>query len=203
MHFSRTSHEHSISLAVALPLLRTVPTTHSAAFKRIDIANFAGVCKVKLDDIAAVVECYAQVWLQERILMEGSQRMKHRRGIDTRSGHGGEAGAGAGAAGAVPAHQAGRTQPQLVELTAQERWDYKGAGGIGSIFSDDVDAADAAELMLSSSVFTRLRSLFNRRFGLVGTVTVLCVNPRIGAASAPWCSSGRAADRVARRSCLG
>ena len=63
------------------------------AFERIDVAESAGVHKVELDDIIAVVERCAWVW-SERILMEGYESAVRRRGANARSGHGGSRGGG-------------------------------------------------------------------------------------------------------------
>src|SRR5712691_6434845 len=63
------------------------PAVHSPAFERIDIAECAGVGKVELDNVVAVVEWCAWVWPQGRILTEGHEPTA-RRGIYVRSGQG-------------------------------------------------------------------------------------------------------------------
>src|SRR5712691_10086777 len=56
-----------------IPLRRfcTVPTVQLLVFERIDIAECAGISKVKFDDTVVVVEWCAWVWPQRRILVEG------------------------------------------------------------------------------------------------------------------------------------
>jgi len=76
---------HPIPLRVS----RTVPAVQLGAFERIDIAQCAGVGKVEIDDIVAVIEGCAREWPQGRILLGGRERTGRRRGTDARSARGG------------------------------------------------------------------------------------------------------------------
>ena len=65
-----------------------------SSFKRIHIAECAGVRKVEFDDIIAVVQRRAGVWPQGRFRMERHERTGGGRGTDAGNGRGSNAGSG-------------------------------------------------------------------------------------------------------------
>ena len=85
-HIPRTFDLVALPRPVLLRVLRAVPAIQSAPLERIDVAERAGVGKVELDDIVAVVEWCARVWPQGRFRVEGHERTRRRRGTDARSG---------------------------------------------------------------------------------------------------------------------
>ena len=145
----------TLTRPIPLRVSRTVPAVQSAAFKRIDIAECAGVGKVELDDIVTAVEWCAREWPPRRTLTGGRERTGRRRGTDARSGRGGTGRGGgwrydwSGLGRSWHSKRDGRSRSWQNGRHGEMRW--QGRRREASTFSDDANLRSGGRAVTSSS----------------------------------------------------